>query len=96
MVKVLVTAPFPSHLIDKIKAISTELEVEQWPLPDGLWPDDKTTDAEIYYATSRIPRPDQAPHLRWVQAHWAGIDSLFDTPIWNSDIAITGSFFPCS
>ena len=91
MVKVLVTAPFPGPLIDKIKAVSTEVGVEQWSLPDGRWPDEKTTDAEIYYATSRVPRPDQAPNLRWVQAHWAGVDSLFDTPLWNSDIAITNS-----
>jgi phosphoglycerate dehydrogenase-like enzyme len=92
MAKVLVTAPFPTHLIDKIKAVSTEFNVEQWPLPDGIWPEDKTTDAEIYYAlTSRLPRPDQAPNLRWVQTHSAGINRLMDTAVWNSDIAITSS-----
>jgi phosphoglycerate dehydrogenase-like enzyme len=91
MVKVLVTAPFPGYLIDKIRSVSPELAVEQWPLPDGVWPEDKTTDAEIYYATTRIPRPEQAPNLRWVQVHWAGVDSLLDTPIWDSDIAITNT-----
>ena len=91
MVKVLVTAPFPTHLMDKIRSVSTELDVEQKPLPDGRWPDDKTTDAAIYYALNDVPRPDQAPNLRWVQTHWAGIDSLLDTPLWNSDIAITSA-----
>ena len=87
--KVLVTAPFPPPLMDKIRAVSASLEVEQLSLPDGHWPDDKTTDAEIYYALNAVPRPDQAPNLRWVQAHWAGINSLVGTPLWDSDIAIT-------
>ena len=91
MVKVLVTAPFPAHLIDKIKAVSTELVVEQQPLPDGGWPDSKTTDAEIYYALNQVPRPEQAPKLRWVQTHSAGIDNLLNTAVWESDIAITNS-----
>ncbi|MCB9418816.1 MAG: D-2-hydroxyacid dehydrogenase [Ardenticatenaceae bacterium] len=91
MVKVLVTAPFSGYLIDKIRAVSPELAVEQWPLSDGTWPDDKTTDAEIYYATNSTPRPEQAPNLRWVQVHWAGIDRLLETPVWNSDIAITNT-----
>ena len=91
MVKVLVTAPFPAHLMARIRSISTELDVAQQTLPDGRWPDDKITDAEIYYALNGVPRPDQAPNLRWVQTHWAGIDSLLDTPLWNSDIAITSA-----
>ncbi|MCP4424954.1 MAG: D-2-hydroxyacid dehydrogenase [Chloroflexi bacterium] len=91
MIKVLVTAPFPAPMMDKIKAVSTALEVEQWTLPDGRWPNDKTVDAEIYYALNKVPRPDQAPNLRWVQAHWAGVDSLLNAPLWHSDIAITSA-----
>lgn len=89
MVKIVVTAPFPAQLIDKIKTVSTELDVEQLTFSDGVWPDDKTTDAEIIYAVKYPPRPDQALNLRWVQVHWAGVDSLLNTPIWNSDIALT-------
>lgn len=91
MVKVLVTAPFPSHLMDKIRSVSPDLNVEQWSLPGGQWPEDKTTAAEIYYALNKVPRPDQAPNLRWVQAHWAGVDSLYGTPLWDSDIAVTSA-----
>ncbi len=91
MIKVLVTAPFPAPLMDKIKSVSTEMDVEQWPLPDGRWPDDKTTDAEIYYALNTAPSPNLAPNLRWVQTHSAGIDRLLNTPLWDSDIAITST-----
>ncbi len=31
------------------------------------------------------------PNLRWVQAYQAGIDRLRDTPLWHSDILITGA-----
>ncbi len=91
MKHVLVTAPFPAPLMDKIRSVSTQIEVEQMTLVDGRWPEDKTTSAEIYYAINGVPRPEQAPNLYWVQTHWAGIDSLINTPIWDTDIAITSA-----
>lgn len=91
MTHVLVTAPFPPHLLDKIRAVSSDIDLEQITLPENRWPEEKTTSAEIYYALSSVPRPDQAPNLRWVQTHYAGIDALVDTPLWNSDIAITSA-----
>ncbi|MFQ5399930.1 MAG: D-2-hydroxyacid dehydrogenase [Anaerolineae bacterium] len=91
MIQVLVTAPFPPHLLDKIRSVAPQVQLEQITLIDGRWPEDKTTDAEIYYALNDVPRPDQAPNLRWVQTHWAGIDSLFGTPLWDSDIIITSA-----
>ena len=91
MRQLLVTAPFPSNLLDKLQAVSPEVRIEQMTLPNGRWPEDKTTTAEIYYALSDIPNPHQAPNLRWVQTHWAGIDSLIDKPIWDCDILITSA-----
>jgi phosphoglycerate dehydrogenase-like enzyme len=91
MTHVLITAPFPADLLDKIRSVSPEIELEQWTLPGGQWPDDRVTSAEAYYALSGVPRPDQAPNLRWVQTHYAGVDSLVDTPLWNSDIIISSA-----
>jgi phosphoglycerate dehydrogenase-like enzyme len=89
MTKVVITAPFPDPLLGKIAAVSSQVTVEQLKLPDRAWPADRSTDAEVYYAISAIPRPEQAPNLRWIQTHWAGIDHLRDHPIWDSDIKIT-------
>lgn len=89
MKQVLVTAPFPDSLIDKIKAVSPDVTVEQISLPDRSWPEGRATTADILYATSAVPDPEAAPNLRWIQTHWAGIDSLFDTAVWESDILIT-------
>lgn len=91
MTKVLITAPFPPHLIDKIASISRELQVEQLRLDGGRWPHDLTTPAEVIYAIHDVPRPQQAPNLRWVQTHSAGVNHLIDQPIWHSDILITSA-----
>lgn len=32
-----------------------------------------------------------APNLRWVQVNSAGVDFLYDTPLWKSEIAITNA-----
>ncbi|MEZ4590340.1 MAG: D-2-hydroxyacid dehydrogenase [Chloroflexota bacterium] len=89
MRRLLITAPFPSHLVDKIRAVSPNLTIEQRTLPNGRWPDDWTTEAEIYYALGAVPPLAQAPNLQWVQTHYAGIDSLKDTELWHSDLLIT-------
>ena len=92
MTHVLITADFEPHLMDKIRAVSRELNVEQMKLNKGQWPTDATTEAEIYYAGwGGVPRPEQAPNLRWVQTHSAGIDNLKEHPLWQSDILITSA-----
>ena len=85
----LLTAPFPSPLVDKIRAMSPNLTIEQRTLPNGRWPEDWTTEAEIYYAYSAVPPLEKAPNLHWVQTHYAGVDNLQDTDLWASDILIT-------
>jgi phosphoglycerate dehydrogenase-like enzyme len=89
MINVLVTAPFPTPLIEKLRAVSPQLKIEQWLVPaDKQWPADKTMTAEVYYAVNAVPTPEQAPHLQWIQAHWAGVDHMRQEAIWNSNIPI--------
>lgn len=89
MTEVLVTAPFPERLLEKIRSVSPNIELKQLALPDDQWPEDRQTTAEVLYAISAIPRPKQAPNLRWVQAHFAGIDQLRNHAVWDSDVVIT-------
>lgn len=89
MTNILVTAVFPPHLLDKIRAVSADVVIEQVNLANGRWPEDKTTNAEIFYARGAVPRPEQAPNLRWIQAHYAGVEHLKETAVWDSDILIT-------
>jgi phosphoglycerate dehydrogenase-like enzyme len=89
MIHVLVYAPFSMTLMDKFRAVSPELEIEQVEEPERHWPDNRMTEAEIVFAISAVPTPDQAPKLRWLQTHWAGVEHLREEAIWKSDIAIT-------
>ncbi len=86
---VLITAPIDDSLVERIATVSPDLTIERAsPPPDG-WPESYRSEAEVHYTTSRILRPEQAPNLGWVQCHWAGIDALVDTPIWDSDVVLT-------
>lgn len=89
MTEVLVTAPFPERLLDKIGSVSERVELSQIDLHNQQWPADRKTTAEVIYAVSGIPRLDLAPNLRWVQAHWAGVDQLREHALWDSDVVIT-------
>lgn len=85
----LVSAPVPDALLERIAAVSPDLIVERDGLPADGWPAGRATNAEIHYTTTRILTREQAPNLRWVQSHWAGIDSLVNTPVWESEVLLT-------
>lgn len=90
---VLVSAPISDDLIKRIVDAGREwqpdLVVERDTASRDGWPDGHVTQADVHYTTNRILRPEQAPNLRWVQSHWAGIDALVDTPAWTSDVLLT-------
>ncbi|MCA9933901.1 MAG: D-2-hydroxyacid dehydrogenase [Ardenticatenaceae bacterium] len=91
MTHILLTANFSPHLLDKIRAVSPHITLEYQGLVNGRFPDNISTPAEIIYSTGSIPRPEQAPHLRWIQMHSAGVERLMETAVWHSDILITNS-----
>lgn len=80
-IEVLITLPFPDELVSEVRAISPRLHVTVRPakeaaeIPDEVW-----EQVEVLYTNHVLPGPDRAPHLRWIQFHWAGVDSLLDHP----------------
>lgn len=91
MTHVVVTAPFPNPLLDKIRAVSPDVRLEVVQLVERGWPAGRATDADVIYALDGLPPLELAPNLRWVQAHWAGVDHLRDQPIWHSDVVLTNA-----
>jgi phosphoglycerate dehydrogenase-like enzyme len=83
-VQVLITLPLEDAQIQKLRGISPRLQINVNPgrrneeIPPGLW--EKT---EVLYTDILLPSPEQAPMLRWIQFHWAGIDRAVDAPILN-------------
>lgn len=87
--RILVSAPIPDALLERIAAVSPDVVIERDALSPGGWPAGRVTDADIHYTTTFILTREQAPNLRWVQSHWAGIDTLVGTPVWESDLLLT-------
>lgn len=88
-IKVLVAMDFSDELIARIADVSPRLKVVRaYPqVPDAEW-----TDAEILYTIAHYPEPEQAPHLRWVQLHFAGLERALQKRIIRSeDMLVTSA-----
>ena len=81
-VEVLITLPFSETLIKQISDVSPRLHIHNVvarkvdEVPPELW-----AQVEVLYTNRVLPTQEQAPHLAWIQAHWAGIDHAVDAPI---------------
>ena len=86
-INVVVAADFSDEIMDQLRAISPRLHIERhFPkVPDSAF-----AEAEVLYAINDFPQPEQAPRLRWVQSHSAGMNHVLDLPIAGAeDVEIT-------
>lgn len=89
-VNLLVTMQFPEDLLDRILALSSEINLNYAPLKqDEPLPENTITETEVLYTWSVLPTPEQAPNLRWVQLHSAGIDHFEGHPLLDCDLSFT-------
>jgi phosphoglycerate dehydrogenase-like enzyme len=89
IVHVLVAMDFSDAIMERIRAVSPRLKVERhFPdVPEKAW-----ADVEVLYSLRHFPDPAQAPHLRWIQMHTAGIDHTVDAPIMKAqDVEVTNT-----
>jgi phosphoglycerate dehydrogenase-like enzyme len=81
-IDVLITLAFTDELMKQISEVSPRLEVEKIvarnadEISDDVW-----KRVEVLYTNRVLPKPEQAPRLRWVQFHWAGLDHALEEPI---------------
>jgi phosphoglycerate dehydrogenase-like enzyme len=90
-VEVLITLPLSDELVSRLRSISNRLKItcmnprKAEDIPDEVW-----ARSEILYTNRILPAPDQAPRLRWIQFHYAGIDRYVDASIFkNPNLIIT-------
>jgi phosphoglycerate dehydrogenase-like enzyme len=81
-VDVLITVPFREELVNEVRGVSPRLRITlaKAKRPEDI-PGDHWSRAEILYTDRILPAPEQAPALRWIQFHTAGIDHAIDHPI---------------
>lgn len=81
-IEVLLTLPFTEPHLRRLEEVSTRYHFTSIParraedIPPEAW-----AQAEVLYTARVLPLPEQAPRLRWIQFHWAGIDHVLDAPI---------------
>jgi phosphoglycerate dehydrogenase-like enzyme len=81
-VEVLITIPFADALIARLQSISPRLIIKasRARKPEDVRQED-WLHAEVLYTSRVLPTPEQAPALRWIQFHWAGVDHAAALPI---------------
>jgi len=88
-IQVVVAMDFSDDLIQRLRDISPRLVVERhFPyVPDAAW-----AKAEVLYTVARFPQPQQAPMLRWIQLHSAGLEHALKEPIMQAeDVLVTSA-----
>jgi phosphoglycerate dehydrogenase-like enzyme len=80
--EVLVTLPFTDEMVARLQNISPRLHIKimrtfrMEDISNEVW-----ATVHILYTDRLLPSPEQAPNLRWIQFHWAGINHAVDAPI---------------
>lgn len=86
----LITVDFPEKVLDRIRAVSPDLNVVVQPTGDAEeLEEDLLSEVEILYTMSAVPEPEVVPNLRWLQFHLAGIDHVTDKSLVRSEVAVT-------
>jgi phosphoglycerate dehydrogenase-like enzyme len=83
--------PVASELLDKLRAVSPQLEIDLRRDTTVDEVADLLADMEVLYTDHMLPPESATPSLRWVQAHYAGIDHWDSRPLETSLIWTTTS-----
>lgn len=86
-IHVTVAMDFSDEIMQELRDISPRLEITRhWPnVPDSAW-----AETEVLYSMRHFPEPEQAPRLRWIQLHFAGIERALRQPIVQAeDVEVT-------
>jgi phosphoglycerate dehydrogenase-like enzyme len=87
---VLITEPFGIEIVERLEAISPRLGLHIHPanrveeIPPAM-----LARAEILYTLRAVPAPEQAPTLKWVQFHLAGLDRFAEHPLLAAGVQFT-------
>jgi phosphoglycerate dehydrogenase-like enzyme len=90
-VNVLVTLALDEILVERLMAVSPRINLMLEPanrveeISKESW-----EKAQVLYTNRVIPTPEQAPLLKWIQFHWAGINHARGAPILERpDLSVT-------
>ncbi len=80
--QILITVQFTQEQLDELHTLAPEFKVVSRPLSQGQeLPEEEWAQVEVLYTFRGLPQPEQAPKLRWIQFHLAGIEEHLEQPI---------------
>jgi phosphoglycerate dehydrogenase-like enzyme len=88
-IRVIVAMDYSDEIMEMLRGVSPRLHIERHhpTVPDSAW-----AEAEVLYTLRSFPDPAQAPRLRWIQLHTAGVDHAIHQPIIRAeDVDVTTS-----
>jgi len=86
---VTVAMDFSDEILSEVRELSPRLQIERH-FPDVS--PDVMARTEVLYTTGYFPEPEQAPKLRWIQLHTAGLNHVIDHAIVQAeDIMVTST-----
>lgn len=87
--RLVVAMDLSDEQVQRIREAAPNYRVERhFPdVPEQVW-----ADTEILYTQGKFPTPEQAPRLRWIQLHFAGVErALKESIVRAEDIEITSA-----
>lgn len=88
-INVIVAADFSDEIMTNLRRVSDRLNITRH-FPDV--PASAYAEAEVLYTIRHYPEPAQAPRLRWLQLHFAGLDRVLNRPIVQAeDVEVTSA-----
>lgn len=89
-INVLITMPFERNHIAKLEAVSSRLAITVREARTIDEVSDLIPTTDVLYTWNVFPLPTDAPRLRWVQLHQAGVDMAAEHSLYsNSDVIFT-------
>ncbi len=85
---VLVLVDFSDAVMDRLKSVSPRLKLTRKTIKSvNEIPADVWASVDILYTSQLLPEPELVPRLRWIQAHFAGVESIIGQPPGQSRMA---------
>lgn len=85
-----ITVPFSEEQIERLRVAAPEIKIRHFALSQGdEIPPEIFAEAEILYTAWAMPEPDEAPRLRWIQFHYAGLDHVQGHALLQQEVQIS-------
>jgi len=88
---VLTQSPILDPLLDQLRAVSPRLQVTHRTATTIDEVGDVWGEVDVLYTSGLLPAPERAPKLKWVQSHWAGVETILNHPLFRRATLTTAS-----